>query len=245
MTWNIHGGVGVDRRFVLSRVTEAIARINPDIVALQEVDSRRRLPDRGSAFEVLREAVGGYGIEAKSITTADGDYGQMLIGRWPFGTTVIHDISHSNREPRRAIETEVRSPAGTFRIVATHFGLRLAERREQAKSLVAIARRHPITTVMLGDFNDWFWPSALRNALKHELPARTRHATFPSWCPMLKLDRIFCWPGSSLKHSYVDRAARQASDHLPVVADIAVERPSEAGGAITPASAEATEPSLA
>jgi endonuclease/exonuclease/phosphatase family metal-dependent hydrolase len=191
MTWNIHSGVGIDRKFALARITETIARINPSIVALQEVDSRRGLPDGRSAFEVLREAVGGYGIEAKSIVTADGDYGQMLIGRWPFGKTIIHDISHGDREPRRAIETELTLPAGTLRIIATHFGLSLVERREQARSLVAIARRHPTTTVMLGDFNEWFWPGSLRDALRHELPGRTRHATFPSWCPMFRLIEFF------------------------------------------------------
>ena len=59
---------------------------------------------------------------------------------------------------------------------------------------------------MLGDFNDWFWPGSLRDALKHELPGRTRHATFPSWCPLLRLDRIFCWPPDILLRSFVDRA---------------------------------------
>ena len=76
---------------------------------------------------------------------------------------------------------------------------------------------------MLGDFNDWFWPGSLRAALKHELPGRTRHATFPSWCPLLRLDRIFCWPPHILKRSFVDRSAWRASDHLPVIADIAIE----------------------
>ena len=147
-----------------------------------------------SPFELLREAVGEHGIEAKSISTADGDYGQMLVSRCPFNAIEVHDITHADREPRRAIEAEVHCGHGKLRVVATHFGLSLAERRTQARRLVAIARRHTVPTVMLGDFNDWFWPGSLRDALEHELPARTRHATFPSWCPLLRLDRIFCWP---------------------------------------------------
>ncbi|HZO46859.1 MAG TPA: endonuclease/exonuclease/phosphatase family protein [Xanthobacteraceae bacterium] len=223
MTWNIHGGIGPDRQFSLARITETIDRHNPDVVALQEVDSRRGAAGARSPFELLREAVGDHGIEAKSISTADGDYGQMLVSRCPFNATEIHDITHANREPRRAIETEVHCGSGKLRVVATHFGLSLAERRTQARRLVAIARRHDMATVMLGDFNDWFWPGSLRAALKHELPGRTRHATFPSWCPVLRLDRIFCWPPNIMKHSFVDRGARRASDHLPVIADIVVE----------------------
>lgn len=223
MTWNIHGGIGPDRQFLLERITETIDRHNPDVVALQEVDSRRCTADARSPFELLREAVGEHGIEAKSITTADGDYGQMLASRCPFNATQVHDITHADREPRRAIETEVHCGHGKVRVVATHFGLSLAERRTQAKHLVAIARSHALPTVMLGDFNDWFWPGSLWHALKHELPGQTRHATFPSWCPLLRLDRIFCWPPHIMKRSFVDRSAWRASDHLPVIADITVE----------------------
>ena len=85
MTWNIHSGVGTDGRFDLTRVVETIARHHPDVVALQEVDSRQTLAPARSAFAVLRDAVGEHGIEAKSITTADGAYGQMVVSRWPLG----------------------------------------------------------------------------------------------------------------------------------------------------------------
>ena len=223
MTWNIHGGVGTDRRLALERITETIERLDPDVVALQEVDSRRTVPGGRSPFELLREAVGEHGVEAKSISTADGDYGQILVSRWPLSGSQVHDITHGQCEPRRAIETTVHAATGNLRMVATHFGLSLAERRTQAERLVRIARQHTAATVMLGDFNDWFWPGSLLRALRHEMPARTRHATFPSRCPIFRLDRIFCWPPEILLHSFVDRAARSASDHLPVLAEVAVE----------------------
>jgi endonuclease/exonuclease/phosphatase family metal-dependent hydrolase len=171
---------------------------------------------------LLRDAVGEHGIEAKSIITADGAYGQMVVSRWPLGASQIHDITHAEREPRRAIEVEIATPTGAFRLIAAHFGLTLTERRQQARRLVAIARPHAMTTVMLGDFNEWFWPASLRGALGRELPARTQYATFPSWYPLFRLDRIFCWPPGAMRASFVDRAARTVSDHLPVVADIEV-----------------------
>jgi endonuclease/exonuclease/phosphatase family metal-dependent hydrolase len=219
MTWNIHGGVGIDGRFDLGRIVDVIARHDPDVVALQEVDSRRSPSSERSPFDLIRDAVG-HGIAAKSLVTADGEYGQMIVSRWPLGEAEIHDITHRDREPRRAIETHVSTSVGSLRVVATHFGLSLSERRVQARRLVAIARRHETATVMLGDFNEWFWPASMRGALGRELPARTRHATFPSWYPIFRLDRIFCWPTKILRASYVDRSARRISDHLPVVADL-------------------------
>jgi endonuclease/exonuclease/phosphatase family metal-dependent hydrolase len=224
MTWNIHGGVGVDGELALERIIEVIKRNEPDVVALQEVDSRRLKNGARSPFELLQEAVGEHGVAAKSIVTADGDYGQMLVSRWPLSGTEIHDLTHKDREPRRAIGTVIHASGGTFRVVAAHFGLSLAERRTQARRLVAIARQHPMMTVMLGDFNEWFWPGSLLQAFEREFPARTRHATFPSRFPVLRLDRIFCWPSHTIMRSFVDREARMASDHLPVIADIVFDQ---------------------
>ena len=117
-----------------------------------------------------------------------------------------------------------RTDAGSFSEKVLHDGRPAAVAPlAWTASLVAIARQHTLPTVMLGDFNDWFWPGSLRDALRHELPGRTRQATFPSWCPVLRLDRIFCWPPEILLNSFVDRSARRASDHLPVIADIAVD----------------------
>jgi len=222
MTWNIHGGVGTDGRFDIERITNTIKRHEPDVIAIQEVDSRKLVAGARSPFELLREAVGEHGIHAKSITTADGDYGQMLVSRWPLKASEVHDISHANREPRRAIETEVCADAGSFRVIAAHLGLNLSERRFQVQRLLEIVKKHPTTTVMLGDFNDWFWPGSLRDAMRHEFPARTRHPTYPSRFPILRLDRVFCWPRQTLVRSFVDRDACHASDHLPVIADVAL-----------------------
>ena len=107
MTWNIHGALGRNPRFDLTRVVEIIRRWHPDIVALQEVNSRRGLAGGANAFEFLLGAVGLYGIGAKSLITQDGDYGQMLISRWPILAQEVRDISFGEREPRRAIRAEV------------------------------------------------------------------------------------------------------------------------------------------
>mgnify|MGYP003520185812 CR=1 FL=1 len=55
--------------------------------------------------------------------------------------------------------------------------------------VVTVGHNAMAPTVMLGDFNEWFWPASLRGALGRALPARTRHATYPSWYPLLRLDR--------------------------------------------------------
>jgi endonuclease/exonuclease/phosphatase family metal-dependent hydrolase len=134
----------------------------------------------------------------------------------------VRDISFPEREPRRAIRSEIATPAGPLRVIATHLGLSLGERRSQAAALLELMDGTAMTTVMLGDFNDWLWAGSVRKVLARALPGRTRHRTFPSICPLLHLDRIYCRPREALLGGRTDRSARRISDHLPVIADIRV-----------------------
>ena len=221
MTWNIHGTLGRNPRFDLTRVVALIRRWDPDIVALQEVDSRRALAGGANPFEFLAGAVGIYGIGAKSITGADGDYGQMLISRFPVTAHAIRDISFGEREPRRAIRAEVATPHGPLIVIATHLGLSFHERRHQAALLTELAAGDTPAVVM-GDLNDWFWPGSVGGVLRRVLGAHTRFRTFPSACPLLRLDRVYCRPRGAVVRSFVDREARALSDHLPVIVDLSL-----------------------
>jgi endonuclease/exonuclease/phosphatase family metal-dependent hydrolase len=222
MTWNIHGAVGRNPRFDLGRVVALVRRHRPDIVALQEIDSRRARDSGEDPFEVLQAALGSHGVGARTVTTADGDYGQALISRWPLANTEIHDLSFREREPRRAICSDVQTPAGPLRVIATHLGLSFRERRSQALALLKMLDNLRTTTVALGDFNDWLWAGSVRRHLGRVLPACTRHRTFPARCPLFHLDRVYLWPRDALIGSHTDPAARALSDHLPVVSDFRV-----------------------
>ena len=184
MTWNIHGSVGRNPRFDLERVVALVQRHEPDIVALQEIDSRRaREAHVDDPFNVLQEALGNHGIGAKTVTTADGEYGQALISRWPMANTEIHDLSFPEREPRRAICSDIQTPGGPLRVIATHLGLSFRERHTQTAALLKMLDNLRTTTVALGDFNDWLWAGSVRRSLGRVLPGYTRHRTFPSRCP--------------------------------------------------------------
>jgi len=219
MTWNIHGALGRNPRFDFQKVVALILRADPDIVALQEVDSRRQAGV--DPFVMLRDALGHYGVGAKTIVTADGGYGQMLMSRWPLRDIEIRDISYGEFEPRRAIQACIETPQGALHVAGTHLGLSIRERQSQVRVLLdIIGERTPF--VLLGDFNDWFWPGSVRRVLAKVLPGRSRHRTFPSACPLLRLDRIYCRPRGALIQSWTDREAREISDHLPCIGDLII-----------------------
>ena len=227
-TWNIRGGVGLDFRFDLDRVIAVLKHHAPDVIALQEVDSRRGGKGREHPFTTLRSALGEHSVEAKSIIGTDGEYGQILISRWPLSDMRIHDISFPRCEPRRVIEAEVQSPHGPFRMIATHLGLSFKERRQQANTLIEAATKPSAVTVMAGDFNDWVWRGSVQNRIMKVLPVRTWLRTFPSFLPMIRLDRIYVRPADAILRAWTEPNARIVSDHLPVFAEIDIKTASAA-----------------
>ncbi|WP_237182424.1 endonuclease/exonuclease/phosphatase family protein [Roseomonas marmotae] len=229
MTWNIHGGIGTDGVCDMHRVLGLIRRQAPDILAVQEVDSRGRGAEL-CGFTALRGHLPGHTM-AETIRAHDGAYGHMLLSRWPIEHSALHDLSHPGREPRVAIEARIATPAGSLGVVATHLGLRQRERHQQATRIAALVRKLQGPLVVLGDFNEWGWRGPVFQALAAHMPARTRHRTFPSRLPALKLDRIFCRPASLLGRSWRDMTGKVASDHLPVVAELHLPGPVAEAGA--------------
>lgn len=224
MTWNIHGALGRNPRFDLERVVSYVRQHCPDIVALQEIDSRRaRAAGMGNPFDMLRDALGTYGAHAHAISTVDGDYGQALISRWPLVSSSVHDLSYPEREPRRAISAEFATPAGNVHVIATHLGLTFRERDRQAQILLKLLGRLDMPTAAMGDFNDWFWVGSVRRVLGRVLRKYTHQRTFPAFLPLLKLDRIYVSESVRLVACRSDPGAKALSDHLPVIAEIDID----------------------
>jgi len=128
-TWNIHAGIGADRRYNLERIIDLLRGHRPDIIALQEVDSRGRLEDL--PLTTLSAALGEYSAEARTIAAPDGHYGHILLSHWPMHDVRLHDLSIPHREARFAIEATLDTPFGRLEVIATHLGLRAGEGREQ------------------------------------------------------------------------------------------------------------------
>jgi endonuclease/exonuclease/phosphatase family metal-dependent hydrolase len=230
MTWNINGALGRNPRFDLALVVDYLQRHAPDVVALQEVDSRRaRHAGMANAFDVLRGALGAHGAHAYAISTADGDYGQALISRWPLVASSVHDLSYPEREPRRAISAEIATPAGRVHVIATHLGLSLRERSRQAQVLLGLVGGLERPTVVMGDFNDWLWRGSVRRALRRVLPQCTAYRTFPAVMPLFRLDCIYVSSAVRFLSCRTDPSARSMSDHLPVIAEVHIE---EAGARV-------------
>ena len=127
-------------------------------------------------------------------------------------------------EPRGAVFAELDLGEGKFRIIAVHLGLLRRSRMSQAKALLEIFQGlTPMPTILLGDLNEW--RRVRRSALAVLEPvfgSLPVIPSFPSRHPIFPLDRILDWPPGLITHLAVHNTplAREASDHLPLVAEV-------------------------
>lgn len=219
-TYNIHGAVGCDGKFAPERVADVLRDIDADIIALQEVPlGGSKTPN---VLSMLQQATGYVAAEGPACDLPERRYGNAVLSRYPIVSLRSIDLSFGSREPRGALDADVDCHGHLLRVVATHLGLRLAERREQIRKLLQMFDTEEMPVILLGDINEWFiWGQSLRWLVSHFQPVPAPR-TFPSRRPLFALDRIWIKPRHRLVHVEVHATplARIASDHLPLIAHI-------------------------
>jgi endonuclease/exonuclease/phosphatase family metal-dependent hydrolase len=226
-TYNVHRWTGLNGRSRPdpARAGFVISELDADLISLQEV----LRPDRGDdPLEALAEALGLHVTFAVTRVHKRGKIGNAILSRWPIAGVTMLDLSYNRLEKRVAVAAQLKTDDGELDVVATHLALADHTRRRQVKSLLEHPRLAATPTLLMGDMNAWRQCRATRDLDE----ALTEHnntewpASFPAATPMLALDRIYA-RGLDLiaLEAHDSRAARRASDHLPVVARVKLEPP--------------------
>src|SRR5438132_879900 len=244
-SYNIHRGVGLDRRRDLDRIGVVIAEMNPDIIGLQEVirEDGNVMPTADQAA-YLASKLGMELVMGETRPYGAGIYGNAVLTRLPVIGSARHDLSHGLREPRGCLRVDVAVNDVTLHVFNCHFGLAFRERRAQLELLAGFIRAGscPGPRVVMGDFNEWHRgpvPRGLR--LEFESPMRRMRRTHPAVFPIFRLDRLYSDVELEREafHVHSSGLARVASDHLPVMVRLRVRRrvgaPYVMGDALPPA----------
>lgn len=147
MSYNIHNGIGMDGKVDYARIANVISDVNPDVVALQELDSiTHRSPV--NVLEEIASVTGMNYVFGPAISYGGGKYGIGVMSKEkPLN---VRNVSLPGREEARTllvVEFE------KYIFLATHFSLTAAD---QIKSIEVIlkevfSKEKPV--FMAGDMN--------------------------------------------------------------------------------------------
>ncbi len=219
VSYNIHRFVGTDRRFDPERIARVIHECRAEIVGLQEIDTH--FYRNGNQIEHLARTTRLEVVHGPTRWNRNGHYGNALLTSFPVSDVRRIDLTVPGREPRGALDVDLLAGGCRVRVIVAHLGLNILERRLQVKRLLDIfSAERDRMEIMLGDFNEWIpvgRPLCWVNRFFGKPPALR---TFPSFMPVLPLDRIWIRPLDALVELSVYRTplSRVASDHLPVKA---------------------------
>lgn len=222
-SYNIHKCVGTDGRFEPGRIATVIAELDADVVAIQEADKRFGRRHGLLDLKTLEKQTGLSLIPTSEEAGGHGWHGNALLVR-KGKVRDMRRLALPGAEPRGALVVDLDLPAGPLRLVAAHLGLLRRSRRWQVRSILNAIEEGPRMPILLvGDFNEW---RPGRRSSLHELrpvfgPLSHSHFSFPSYFPVIALDRVIGSPGLVTAMEVHDsELAQVASDHLPLKATI-------------------------
>ena len=230
MTYNIAGHDELVDGDHVRHIAEAIRRLRPDIVALQEVHRGTWQARFRDQLAELESRTGLHGTFAPSYVRWGGGYGNAILTRGELVQAQVHPLPCIG-EPRALLEATIRIDGATISFYVTHLTtwgrLNSAIRAEQLRCLAREVRTSRYPYILAGDLNTGPHSpemEAFRRENAAQLASQEIGPTFPRWHE--QIDYIFA------DHGWQVRTSRawpiEVSDHLPVTAELMWT-----GGAVT------------
>jgi len=222
LTYNIHHGEGVDGKLDLERIAGVINAVEPDLVALQEVDQKTERtgkvdqPAELARLTKMNAAFGG------NLRYQGGDYGNMVLSRFPIKQQRNHKLpSFDEGEPRGVLEVEVELPdqAGAITFLSTHFDHRPPDQERIASAKTILELTLQPLAILAGDLNDLPESKTLAALGKTwKSPSEKPLPTIPVPTPKRQIDYVLFKPADRWK--VVEARVLEeaiASDHRPLL----------------------------
>lgn len=238
MVYNIAAGNGD-----LTRIAQVIREQDPDIVSLQEVDVH--WSDRSNhrnQVALLSEELGMHSFYAPIYRIPHPDegkpmreFGVAVLSRYPIKRSANHEISRLStqaQDPQPELKTgfaeiEAVINGRKIRIFNTHLDYRAdpSIRKKQVAEMLEVIGDEEGPTLLMGDLNARPNASELQPLFekfrdswpeKEEMPG----FTYPSKAPDRRIDYLLLSPDFEVRGVRV--LSTDASDHLPIVADLAL-----------------------
>ena len=209
----------------MERVAEVVERLAPDVLLLQESGSRRAL--RRFAADLGMDAAGDpWSPFRRRVKDA-----VLVRPPWRIVASRQHRFARSARfYPRGALVAQVGRAGRRVWAVSIHLGLTPVERNAHVHELTDLCAGLAGGPVAIGgDLNATPEERAVRWLADRYWDAWASvsggegGATFPAREPTARIDFLFASAGLRVISARVPSRAEEASDHLPVMAELEVE----------------------
>jgi endonuclease/exonuclease/phosphatase family metal-dependent hydrolase len=230
MTYNIHVGVGMDKKLDLQRIADVINVEHPDLVGLQEVDKGVKRTEGKDEIAELAAMTKMQFAFAPNLDYQGGKYGVAILSRFPIKDTV-HRMFENKREAERRgmLKVEVDAGGKLINFVTTHLDYQFEDGRLfEIEQLLRFLDGVNGPLIVVADLNDTPDGSAykLMRTLFDDAWVASRAKgdgfSYPADKPSKRIDHIFCRTRDRIRMKKAWVVETPASDHVPVVAEIEI-----------------------
>lgn len=219
MSYNIRNAKGLDNNVDYKRIAGIIEAINPEVVALQELDS---VTNRSQKVDVLKELADIIRLHYTYAAAIDYDGGKYGIGilskKRPLSS---HHIPLPGREEKRVLlicEFE------QYIVFNVHLSLNETDRQSSMEIISAEAKKYAKPVILMGDLNAKPDSDEIKSFTgSWKLLNNVKSATFPANEPKETIDYIAGYTANNQTYSVLQTRVvdeKVASDHRPVFADV-------------------------
>jgi endonuclease/exonuclease/phosphatase family metal-dependent hydrolase len=215
MSYNVRNCYGVDNKVDYQRVADIISRVDPDFVAVQELDSATK---RSNGVFVLKEIAQRAGLSfvfAPSMPYLDGKYGIGVLSReQPVSSQIISLPGRDEKRTLLIVEYEA------CYFCCTQLSLNAEDRLRSVEIINEVFTETTKPVFLAGDFNT-LPESDVIKTIENRWQMLNNKAlpTLPSDYPNRCTDFIFALKNPSYKFKTETSAVEKepvASDHRPV-----------------------------
>jgi endonuclease/exonuclease/phosphatase family metal-dependent hydrolase len=234
LTYNLHhcnpptAGAAID----VDTIAGVIRKVNPDIVALQEVDVKTKRSGGVDQAALLGEKTGMKSYFFKAIDHDGGEYGVAILSKLAvseFRQYALPTVPESKGEPRILATVMVKLRDGSMILFAcTHLDAQSNSQNRllQIREITTILQKSKVPVIIAGDLNA-ATGSEVINIFDQSFKRSCEQCAFtiPVKNPNKTIDFIGYSPKSGFsveKHEVINET--YASDHLPVNAILRIKR---------------------
>ena len=211
MSYNVRHCAGMDLVVDYDRTSVVIVQQQPDVVALQELDSMTGRSGHHDQLDELATRTGYHPVFGAAIEFNGGLYGVGILSReMPVSTK---RIPLPGEEPRVLLVAELED----YVIACTHLDLNEAQRLASISLIVEEAQRWQKPFLLAGDWNDTPDSELLKVMTQHFTVLTGYEATYPADEPTECIDYVGVFNGraEAIESHVIDEP--EASDHRPLV----------------------------